>query len=71
MIAKVDFTRAYLVDDAGLPPEIFSTWDGTLRTLVGIVIGLSVGMLVGGIHRHRQQRRQAPPEGWGRRPGPR
>jgi hypothetical protein len=71
MIAKVDCTRAYLVDAAGVPPEIFSTWDGTLRTLVGIVIGLSVGMLVGGIHRHRQQRRQAPPEGWGRRPGPR
>jgi hypothetical protein len=83
MIAKVDFTRAYLVDAAGVPPEIFSTWDGTLRTLVGIVVGLSVGITVGHIHRRRQLRRQEdiyrhdsvwrrpPPEGWGRRPGPR
>lgn len=55
MISRMDM--AYLVSAGGTPPEIFSTWDGTLRTLVGVVVGLAVGMLLGGIHRHRHMRR--------------
>lgn len=64
MIAKSDLTRAYLVDAAGPPPEIFSTWDGTLRMLVGIVVGLAVGMAIGAIKVRRDQHRQRMEQRW-------
>ena len=74
MIAKADLTDAMLISAGGTPPEVFSTWDGTLRTLVGVIVGLAVGMAVGRLYTWHQQRSglwRSPPEGWGRRPGPR